>query len=272
METAAVEDTMVFEPKDYEEQFDGEAYLEHFYSKEAIKDGTRLCLFALPTFAALLRKACPPEERLRLLDVGAGPTVYSAVCFRNVVDQIFLSDFLQQNLNHLDDWVKEKRAFDWRPVIKTIARCEGQETYPDPCEVMEREARSAVLKGGVIRSNVHDKDVLLDLPEKLEPFDAIVSVFCLESACTEQEEYVNAFANIVSLLRPGGYLIIGSVIDDDCYTSGINADGRATFFTLLPLTEEQVLSSFAKNKLDIVHCLSLPNEGVCFLMGRKRIE
>lgn len=25
--------TMVYEPKDYEKQFDGEAYLQHFYSK-----------------------------------------------------------------------------------------------------------------------------------------------------------------------------------------------------------------------------------------------
>ncbi|CAD5214682.1 unnamed protein product [Bursaphelenchus okinawaensis] len=261
--------TMVFEPKDYEEQFNGEAYLQHFYSKDALQDGTRLCLFALPTFAALLEKTCPPEQRLRLLDVGAGPTVYSAVCFRNVVDQVFLSDFLQQNLNHLQDWVYERRAFDWEPVIRTIARCEGQDPYPNPCEIMEREARNAVLKGGILKSNVHEPGVL-KVPEKLDVFDVIVSVFCLESACTEHDEYEKAFANMTSLLRPEGYLIIGSVIDDDCYTSGINADGRATFFTLLSLTDEQVLGAFERNHIDIVHRLSLPNEGVCFLMGRKR--
>lgn len=87
-----------------------------------MEDGTRLCLFALPAFAAFLEKNVPEDQRRRLVDIGAGPTVYSAVCFRNVVKEIYLTDFLQQNLDHLDDWINERRAFDWKPVVQVIAR------------------------------------------------------------------------------------------------------------------------------------------------------
>jgi predicted nicotinamide N-methyase len=59
-------------------------------------DGVRLSLFALPLFASLIRRdtAAAAAVPLRLLDIGAGPTIYSALCFREVASEVWLSDYL----------------------------------------------------------------------------------------------------------------------------------------------------------------------------------
>ncbi len=89
---------------------------------EAISDGNRISLFVLPNFCEVIRKTTPEDKRLTLLDIGAGPTIYSAVCFRNVVKKVYLADYLNQNLQLLNEWLEKRLDFDWTPVIERIAK------------------------------------------------------------------------------------------------------------------------------------------------------
>lgn len=152
--------------------------------------------------------------------------------------------------------------------MTTAFRTEGYCTYPDPCQIMETESREAVLNGGLYRSNVHEPTVLLDAPNVKANFDIMVSVFCLESACTELTEYDKAMSNMIKLIRPGGFLILGSVIEDDCYTAGVK-EGKVTFFTLLSLTEEIVLETLKKNGCQVLQQFSLTAQGATFILVKK---
>lgn len=107
-------------PDDYEHDFDPDAYLKHYFAREAIEDGTRMSLFALPVFAYSMLQSMPPQERETLLDIGAGPTVYTALCFRDTVNTVYLSDYLEQNLQVLRQWRNNSSAYDWKPTIKVI--------------------------------------------------------------------------------------------------------------------------------------------------------
>ncbi|KAK6024609.1 hypothetical protein OSTOST_09578, partial [Ostertagia ostertagi] len=52
-------------------EFDPDAYLNHYFARESIEDGTRMSLFALPVFAHCMLQSMPSNERETLLDIGA---------------------------------------------------------------------------------------------------------------------------------------------------------------------------------------------------------
>ena len=112
----------VYQPQDYTREWDDRAYLEQYYSGDAVSCGMRLCLFALPNFFEVLRQTLPDDRRVSLIDVGAGPTIFSAVAARHLVRQVWLADYVRANLERLDDWLHARDDFDWRPVIKVIAK------------------------------------------------------------------------------------------------------------------------------------------------------
>lgn len=92
-----------------------------FFSK-ALDDGTRLSLFALPMFAHIIHQRLPKDKRISLIDIGAGPTVYSAISFRNVVERVYLTDYVEKSLTMLEDWLYERTPFSWEKAIRVIAR------------------------------------------------------------------------------------------------------------------------------------------------------
>ncbi|XP_013405861.1 phenylethanolamine N-methyltransferase-like [Lingula anatina] len=52
------------------------------------------------------------------------------------------------------------------------------------------------------------------------PFDAITSSFCLEVACTNEKEYLQALKNVVSMLKEGGHFIQVASVEESFYRVG----------------------------------------------------
>ena len=50
--------------------------------------------------------------------------------------------------------------------------------------------------------------------------DAITTSLCLESACPDVPSYAKALKNVVSLLKPGGILVLMGMFDSSLYTVG----------------------------------------------------
>ncbi|CAI2349550.1 unnamed protein product [Caenorhabditis sp. 36 PRJEB53466] len=255
----------VLRPEDYVKKFDPEAYLQFYFSKDAIEDGTRVSLFALPVFAHIMLQTMRPSERETLLDIGAGPTVYSALCFRDVAKTVHLSDYVERNLDVLRKWIRHEETIDWVPTIKVIKRTEGGPVpTQDVCRDVEEKARGLVKCGGVHFADIHQTDVVPEMSGK--HVDILVSIFTLESACHTYEEYCKCVANMMRLLRPGGRFVIGSVLEDDAYNSGTQ-----TIFHLLNLREKMVLDALAAVGLDVENAKKyvLDGEGVMFMMATK---
>jgi hypothetical protein len=85
---STTETDIIHTPDEYETEFDPHAYLEHFYSPKAVNCGTKVALFALPRFLKRIASCYPNERFDKLLDVGAGPTIYSALCARNYANEV----------------------------------------------------------------------------------------------------------------------------------------------------------------------------------------
>ncbi|VDL85922.1 unnamed protein product [Nippostrongylus brasiliensis] len=195
-----------------------------------------------------------------------GPTVYTALCFREVVNTVYLSDYLEQNLDVLRKWRDNASTCDWKPTIKVIKRTEGGLPASDrEMDEIEEKARASVKRGGIMYANVHESPVVPELKD--QQVDIIVTIFTLESACRTYAEYCQGVSNIVNHLRPGGSIIIGSVLEDDSYNSG-----NQVIFSLLYLTEHQILNALGNAGIDLnsVKKYVLNDEGVMFLMANKR--
>uniref|UniRef100_A0A914EJM4 Methyltransferase type 11 domain-containing protein n=1 Tax=Acrobeloides nanus TaxID=290746 RepID=A0A914EJM4_9BILA len=136
---------------------------------------------------------------------------------------------------------------------------------------VEEKTRNVVLNGGIVHANVHHHEVLDKNVFRDQKFDILVSIFCLEGACSTYDEYVKAFNNIILLIRPGGCLILGSVIEDTTYNSGITKIGNPKIFSVLYLSEKQIFNCIeATGLFDMSTIRKYSLESVMFLMVVKK--
>lgn len=82
-------------------------------------------------------------------------------------------------------------------IVKCYYRIEGNSSFHDP-DTIETKTREVLLAGGLAHVDVHRPACSLDSSLDVQQFDVLVSVFCLESACSSHEQYRNAMANMVS--------------------------------------------------------------------------
>ncbi|KFO69466.1 Nicotinamide N-methyltransferase, partial [Cuculus canorus] len=61
-----------------------------------------------------------------LIDIGCGPTIYQLLSACENFQEIFASDYTDQNRRELEKWLrKEPGAFDWSPVVQYVCELEG---------------------------------------------------------------------------------------------------------------------------------------------------
>lgn len=48
--------------------------------------------------------------------------MYSAICFRDAVKTVYLSDYVEKNLDRITKWQAGEGDYDWKPTVKVIAR------------------------------------------------------------------------------------------------------------------------------------------------------
>lgn len=213
---AASDQDFILQPEDQSTHFDPIVYLRQYYGSNCLSRGLKIILCFLPNIAARLPKV------KRFLDVGSGPTIFMAVGFREKANEIYLSDYADQNRQQLINWLKsdnesDETPFDWAPICKAIAKLEVIDS--DNWRRLELEAKDKVR--GILFCDVHRDNVLghnLDLAS--EKFDIVSSVFCLEYASKNSHEYRRAMTNVCGLLKPGGWLILGGAFEESFYTLG----------------------------------------------------
>ena len=67
-----------------------------------------------------------------------------------------------------------------------------------------------------------------------QPFDAILTTLCIEETCTDFESYKANIQRLVGVLKPGGYLFIGTMLGMTFYKV------KGQVIQVTPLTEDQV--------------------------------
>jgi len=215
-------------------EFDTNAYLTDFYTK--IDDpAMQLVLTFLPSIVARL------PHRKRLLDFGAGPTVHVAACFRNNVDEVYLADFLPQNREELKKWKNKESNFDWTAALRLLLSREGKDW--SLAKSTEEDARNKVKD--IFYCNCFENPSVKCPSELRGKFDVVTSFFTLEYCSNTLDEYRTAVKNVVDQVIPGGYYIMGGILEETWCSFG----GRK--FTCLYTTKDFVIDCLRQASLEV---------------------
>ncbi|KAL5006071.1 hypothetical protein ScPMuIL_017229 [Solemya velum] len=200
----------------------------------------------------------------RILDVGSGPCITSAIPASSHFEEIYLSDFAPQNLEFLQKWWRGEMTY-MQSIIQFFIDSEHKS---ESVEERNSEMRRKV-KG------IFPIDVLK--PNPLEPstegdFDTIIASLCLEAAATDFDTYVTCLQNVTSLLRPGGYILLVGVLDQSYY------DVEGTRFATAKLSKSEVESAIILAGCEVVKTklMSIINEkradasGLYYMIGLKK--
>ncbi|KHN83563.1 putative methyltransferase B0303.2 [Toxocara canis] len=239
-------------------EFNTTAYLRDFYT--AVDDpAMQLVLTFLPNIATRI------GEVENLLDFGAGPTIHVSVAFRNTAKNIYLADYLPQNREELMKWRQNRSQFDWSCTIRKMAIIEGLNSTEVP--QMEICARSKVR--GVFHCDCLKRPSVNAPSSLLNRFDVVTTIFCIEYCCNTIDEYKTAIANVVEQVKPGGFFMMGAVLQETWCSFG----GRK--YTCLYIDEELVLSTLRDCGLlidDPRSTLIINHESMLILCSKKTFQ
>ncbi|XP_070553317.1 indolethylamine N-methyltransferase-like [Ptychodera flava] len=150
----------------------------------------------------------------RLLEIGGGPTIANAIHACTRFPEIIFSDYSEKCRQAVEKWVKNTPgAVDWSQFIKFVCDKEGNGNKWEDRQAMVRQSIREIIHCDIHKSNPLE-------PKVYEPFDAIMTSYCVECACPDKDSFKEAIKNIVNLLKPGGVLLIFTVLDETFYLVG----------------------------------------------------
>lgn len=154
-----------------------------------------------------------------MLDFGAGPTIHRIIPFIPYVEDIYIADYLASNLNEIKLWLKSsKNSHDWSKQIQHILRLEAinEEGKISNRKVKDRINSTRTKKISLVRCNVFAKR---PLPTK-KVFPLVTSFYCVDSIVSSKKEWRQAMKNLLSLVQPGGFLVLSALKDTKRYQVG----------------------------------------------------
>jgi len=192
--------------------FDPVAYLDEYYA-DLGGENLALLRFLAETWARL------PKGGV-LLDFGGGPAIYSLISAATRVDEIHFADYLDTNLDEVRRWLAdEPLAFDWDDFIRTALEIEtGGSCVDQDVERRAREIRACVTR---VMSCDASRTPPIARPHRL--YDVLSTSFCAESATSDRAQWQAYMANIVSVLKPGGWLVMSALEGATRYAVGPHA-------------------------------------------------
>jgi hypothetical protein len=190
--------------------WNADEYLRDYYSRVEIDEALTL------EFA--LREARKIAPGAAALEFGAGPTAHCLIALSAYVGSIDAADFLHPNLRAIGKWLQNSHeAHDWRPFVRHILCCEGAAC---PSEFNIR-AREALARRRI--SRLLPCDASKPRPSGVNgnrSYDALFTFYCADSATGDKAEWRRYMSNILSLLNPGGVLIMAALRNCRAYKVG----------------------------------------------------
>lgn len=175
--------------KDFK-KFNARKYLSEQY-RTVVPEDVFILRFLHETYLGLNRK------NLRILEIGGGPTIYQLLSASAWAKEITFTDFLSENLEQVQAWVKKSPdSFGWTEYVNIVAHLEGEKQ-----QIIEKRLRT-VLKTFLIF------DILGKDKPTLTKFDIVSSHFCADSITNTKSEFLHAVRTITSFVAPNGMLVM----------------------------------------------------------------
>ena len=178
------------------------------------------------------------RRRLRVIEVGGGPTIYQLISASKYAKEIVFTDFLQKNLDEVQAWKQKKlTAFDWRAHVRYVAALEGESV-----KKIEQRLRAA-LRRFLLLDIFHKEQTLGS-----EKFDIVSSHFCVDSITDNRKIFLQAVRALTSLVAPRGALIMSLLKGSTFYDVG---DHAFPAYSLDEREIKKVLKRFGFNTFEI---------------------
>ena len=242
-------------------QFDPGAYLEEYYG-DLGSENLALLRFLVETYREI------PKGGL-LLDFGGGPAIYPLISVASRVDEIHFSDYLEANVEEVRRWItNDVTAFDWNPFIKSALELESGTS----CSDADVDRRASVIRERVTKLMRCDASRTPPIQGSHELYDLVLTNFCAESATSDRGEWHSYMANILSVLKPGGWLVMSALKGATRYSVG------SCSFPAVEISEGDLTELLAENGFirEEIRVTSVPAdrptrdyEGLIFAVARK---
>lgn len=161
-----------------------------------------------------------------VLDFGCGPTIHHIIPIVNFAKEIYLSDFLQQNLDEVQRWLGNgKNAHDWNVYLDGVLNIEkklGVKSSYDSHQLETANGRAQLIKSHV--SGLLVGDILQSNPiaPYKKKFALVTSFYCAEAATHIKSEWLKAMSSLLNLVEKKGWFITAAIINSDGYKMGNN--------------------------------------------------
>ena len=216
--------------EDYHNKFDPKAYLNYYSGTD---DHVEYREFSLRCFHEFWSKMA--KRNVRVLDFGGGPAIFDLISAAPYAEEIIFAEYSEENRKEAAAWRdRSPDAHDWSPYFKfVLQRLEGKGS--EEALIREAELREKI-------THILPCDIALEDPVKwpstwtsqLGSFDVVTTSLCLEAAVKSETEYRDAIAKLKKYLKPGGFLVMFSVIGETFYYVG-----KEKFYCLF-LSENQI--------------------------------
>lgn len=250
-------------------EFDPKSYLEEYYSKIGSENHG-----LLDFFVHAYDEVSPNSV---MLEFGGGPTVYPLISASQKVKEIHFADYIDLNLREVQLWQSaDLEAFDWSRFFKKALKLEGVGRLTK----RQIDGRMQLVRQKMVRfmhCNAFRKD---PIDKRFRGYyDVINTNFVTESVTSSPKTWERLLANVCSLLKEDGLLVMTAIKDAQYYRIGDK------IFPAVKINEEdmvRVLTKLGFQKSDI-SVYSIPAEvvdeelkgytgykGIIFLKARKK--
>ena len=217
--------------KDYHDNFNPQEYLQQYSNKP-------LRFFALKKVHEFYQSYASTEAKLKILDIGSGPTIAYTISAAPYAAEIVLSEYTEANRKALSQWLNnDPDAFDWTHTFRhVIVDLEGksEEEVPVRAELVRK-----VIKAVVPCDATSDPPIP---PQYVDQYDIVTDFLCLACACATTEDYIAALVKLHALLKPGGKIVLYTPERKEALTPASYPVGSRQFFDL-QLSRDTITSS-----------------------------
>lgn len=213
------------------EQWDARRYLEEYFGSPSqdVRATTAFVTDSLKEFEG--------KELSRVLDFGSGPTIIGVASAPRYAKEIHVADYLEPNLNEIRKWKNgEKDAYDFTGTYELVLETEGQTPSAELIRSRDTQLRQKITK--ILHCDAGSQTPLGPDAQK---YPVIISLYCADSATSSKNEWNKFMTNILSLLEPGGTIIMSALRNSEYYTIG---DKR---FPSANIDENDIAAMFAAN-------------------------
>lgn len=197
--------------KNWQKDFNPRAYLNEYYLKVYPED------IAVMNFVK--KEANNISRSSILLEIGGGPTIYQLITIAPLVKEIHFSDFLNKNLDEVRYWIRndKKQLFNWDKFIKVGLKIEGTKKVTKK----SIEERKGIIRNKIrqlLHCDLRKKDPVGE--KRRESYDILTMHYVPESITDNKRDWNRFLSNASTVLKPGGKLIITSLVGANYYKLG----------------------------------------------------